>query len=60
MPALRPDPSPHVEDAIAKIRKQLDVNLEYFSGNDRETLAILQGHIKDQLQEIELILALTN
>lgn len=53
------DPSRTVTEAIGKIREQMKVNLTYFdhAPNDRETLRILQGHIEDQLKEIERISA---
>lgn len=52
---LTVDPSPDIATAIGKIRDQLEVNLGYFGKTDRETLEILQGHIEDQLREIERI-----
>lgn len=43
----------NTSEAVQNIRKQLAVNLDYFSGPDRTTLEILQGHIEDQLVQIE-------
>lgn len=54
----RIDPSMTEQEAISKIRQQLDVNLSYFvRHNERETLAILQTHIEDQLKELDRALA---
>lgn len=38
-----------IEDSLKRIEDQLAANLGYFSGDDTETLRILQGHIRNQL-----------
>lgn len=40
---------------LARIRKQLEANLGYFAGNERETLSILQSHIKNSLDTLEYV-----
>lgn len=53
-PVPRLDPSRDVAHAVAKIRKQMGINLSYFDGSNAELLLGLQGHIEVQLKEIEL------
>ena len=42
---------------LDQIVEQLDVNPSYFSGSDKETLEILQGHIRDSVTAIRAALS---